>query len=338
MEPEILLLTDDEGTGEELSGEPEAESPFIEGTNIQWAWDATCLGYLKTCPQLYKYIIIDGWQSEGENVHLRFGSEVHIAEQEYYTMRVAGINHEESLHEVVRNLLIRTHDFAPHEDSKPGKYKNRRTLLRLVIDSLDQYNLGQDDPAGTYIKDDGTAAVELSFRFELDISPNCEAGGEPRPYTLCGHLDRVVEFNDELFVMDYKTATTTLGDYYFNQFDPNNQMSLYTLAGRVVLESNVKGVIIQGMQILLTEPTRSVRSITYRTEDQLDEWLQDFAWWMSAAEVYAENNYWPKNDTACSNYGGCRFQQVCSKSPGVREKFLKSNFKQGERWNPLKVR
>lgn len=51
------------------------DSPFLPGTKIQYAWDSTSIGYLKTCPRLYQYTIIEGWQSKGESLHLRFGSE-----------------------------------------------------------------------------------------------------------------------------------------------------------------------------------------------------------------------------------------------------------------------
>ena len=43
--------------------------------------------------------------------------------------------------------------------------KTVRLLISLVVDYLDHFD---NDPAETYIKSDGTAAVELSFRFELD--------------------------------------------------------------------------------------------------------------------------------------------------------------------------
>jgi hypothetical protein len=49
--------------------------------------------------------------------------------------------------------------------AKAGKYKNRETFISLVVDYLDHFGI---DPAETYIKSDGTPAVELSFRFELD--------------------------------------------------------------------------------------------------------------------------------------------------------------------------
>src|SRR5260370_26727814 len=99
------------------------------------------------------------------------------------------------------------------ETTKAGNYKNRRTLLQLCVDYFDFF---KDDPAQTFILENGKPAVELSFKFELDWGPQhkqtfhgdkfidkkMEVG---QPYLLCGHLDRVVTFSDHLFVLDHKT-------------------------------------------------------------------------------------------------------------------------------------
>lgn len=307
-------------------------SPFIAGTRIQFAWDSTSLGYLKTCPRLYYYHMIEGWQSKDESIHLRFGIELHTALQSYDILRAEGATHNDALHQITRDLLIRTADYpSVSPDDKPSiRYKTRAALTRTVIWYLEHY---KDDAAQTHILSDGKAAVELSFRFELDYTPE----DQTVPYVLCGHLDRVVRFQDELFVMDYKTTTTTPGSYYFAQYEPHNQMSLYTLATQIVLDAPVRGVIINAIQIL-AEDSRFVRGFTYRTADQLNEWQTDLQNWLTLAQHYAETDYWPQNDTACDKFGGCRFRNICSKSPGVRKQFLKSEFTQGEPWNPLRVR
>lgn len=322
-------------------------SPFLPGTKVQYAWDSVCLGLLKTCPRLYQYQIIEGWVPKGESVHLRFGQEYHQALQEYDVSRANGVNHEDSVFDTISALSKRVWDWDVDRDSKAGKYKNRDTLLSLVVDYLDHF---ADDPAQTYIRADGTPAVELSFRFELDWGPGPherDASGVPnlwpnkQPYLLCGHLDRVVSFNDQLLVMDHKTSTSTLGSYWFDQWSPNNQMSLYTYAGQVVLSTPIKGVIISGAQIMLDQPNRFVRGFSYRTPDQLEEWLDDLRFWLISAENYAQMDYWPQNDTSCDKFGGCRFRGICSKQASVRESFLRSDFEQlapQDRWNPLKSR
>lgn len=308
-----------------------APSPFLPDSNIQFAWDSTSLGLLKTCPRLYQYTMINGWSPTEESVHLRFGQEYHQALQDYDLSRATGIPHDDAVFDVVRELLIRTHGWD-QSAAKAWKYKNRSSLVRTVIDYLDNF---EDDTCETYIKTDDRPAVELSFRFELSFGPV-----EGQPYILCGHLDRVVRFNGDLFVMDHKTTTTTPGDYYFAQFEPSNQMSLYTLASQIILDVPIKGVIITAAQIMI-DSSRFVRGFTFRTKDQIEEWLIDASRWFNLAEWYAANNYWPQNDTACDKFGGCKFRSICSKSPSVRDIYLRSNFKQlpiEERWNPLRSR
>jgi hypothetical protein len=77
-----------------------------------------------------------------------------------------------------------------------------------------------------------------------------------------------------------------LTSYYWVQFEPSNQMTLYSLAGKVILDSPVRGVIIDAAQIKEGE-TIFGRSITYRTQDQLEEWLADLRFWLTLAEQYA---------------------------------------------------
>lgn len=323
-----------------------APSPFLPGTHIQFAWDSTSLGDLKTCGRLYQYRMIEGWVPKDENIHLRFGLEYHKAFEDYEHAIANGMSHDDAVREALRQLLIRTKDWDPDILTKAGQYKNRWSLVRTVLWYFDYY---KDDKAVTYRLADDTPAVELSFKFELDWGPaqvHLNKDGTvaeditPQPYLLCGHLDRVVVFNDATFVLDHKTTTQTLGSYYFNQFEPDNQMTLYSMAGKIVLDAPINGVIIDAAQ-LLADDTRFVRSFTFRTQEHINEWLADLRYWLTLAEQFAKAEHWPMNDKACSMYGGCRFREVCSKSPSVRRRFLESNFVQlppEERWNPLKAR
>lgn len=295
-------------------------SHFLPGTDIQFAWSSTGLGLLKTCPRLYQYTVIEGWGSRDESVHLRFGLEYHAALQDYAVARAEEETHEDAIRTCIRRLHSRVWDWNPDRNARAGKYKNRETIVGLVLDYLDHFI---DDPAETFTLDDGSPAVELPFKFELDWGPQAQAS---QPYLLCGHLDRVVNYTDHLFVMDRKTSISTLSGYYFNQFSPSNQMTLYTLAGKIMLNSPIKGVIIDAAQVLLEKPNAFQRGFTYRTDDQLDEWLVDLRYWLHNAEAYATNHYWPQNDTSCDKFGGCKFREVCSRSPQVREQYLKATF------------
>jgi PD-(D/E)XK nuclease superfamily len=279
--------------------------------------------------------MIEGWQPKEESIHLRFGIEYHKGLQNYKKLIADGLSHDDALVEVVHEMLYSTEDWDPDITTKAGYYKNRRSLFRSVIWYLDNH---RDDVAETHILNNGKPAVEMSFRYELDYGPK----GWDQPYVLCGHLDEVVNYNDELFVQDHKTTTSSPNEKYFSQYEPNNQMSFYSLASRVVLHDSlpIKGVIIN-VAYLTVDATQYYRGFTFRSSDQLDEWERDLKSWLHKAEEHAIGNDWPQNDTACDKYGGCRFREVCSQSLKVREQFLKADFVKvplEERWNPLKPR
>jgi len=250
---------------------------------------------------------------------------------------------------VVAQLLGRIHDWDPDPTTKAYENKNKDSLLHLCIAYMDHY---RDDPCETLILENGKPAVEMSFRFELDFGP--QAGLRPnneftgpanpaisQPYLLCGHLDRVVTYAESNFVLDHKTTSATPTDYYFNQFTPNNQMTLYSFAGKVILEVPIAGVIVEAAQVAKEKPMKFERRPTYRNDEVIDEWLDDLEYHLANAEAFAEAGHWPMNDTACDKFGGCRFREVCSKAPAVRERFLRADFVQlppESRWNPLRSR
>jgi hypothetical protein len=317
-------------------------SPFLADTNVQYAYDSTSLSYLKRCPRLYQYEMIEGYQARDESVHLRFGIEYHNSLQEYEALVADGGDHNEAVHTVVFNLLQRIADWDPDRDTKAGKFKNPETLLRTVVWYLDEF---EHDEARTLILRDGTPAVEQSFRFELDWGPETARNERghwlpDQPYVLCGHLDKVVVYQGEKFGMDHKTTTRALYANYFDQYEPDNQMTLYTLATKIIFNTPVRGMIVNAAQIGIGF-SRFARGITYRTADQLNEWLVDLKVILAEAEGYAKRNYWPMRDTSCDKYGGCKFREICSQSPKVRDRLLRSNFnklEENERWNPLRTR
>jgi len=295
---------------------------------MQWAWDSTSLGWLKECPRKYQYHMLEGWSGRGESIHLEFGILYHEALEHYEKARAFNVSHEEAVRDTISLILRRTWrdnkpwraaiDLSPEDKAS---LKNRENLIRTIVWYLDKF---KDDPAKTKFSN-GNPMIELHFQFEVEDG-----------ITLCGYLDRVVDFQNEPFVMDRKTTTSTLGSYYFDQYDPDNQMSFYTVASQIAFKTPVKGVIVDAAQIAVGF-SRFVRSFVFKTSDQIDEWMKDLRIWLKMAERFALDNYWPMNDKSCHKFGGCPFREICSKSQHVREKFLESHFERKE-WNPLVLR
>jgi hypothetical protein len=317
-----------------------APSPFFKGTTLQFAWDSTSTGLLMDCAYKYYLTIIQGWRKKDESVHLKFGGVFAYAMEAYAHAKAAGADHEDALDAAVARTLLETWNHERDEDGNriPGTgtpwepdnspKKNRDTLLRTVVWYFEEY---KDDPAKTLILPNGDPATEVSFKFESGIHD--PYGGE---YLLTGHLDKGVVYGDDPFVMDQKTTGGGLGAYYFSQFDLSNQMSQYTFAGKIVWNVPLRGVIIDAAAILVGSTTFG-RSITMRSEKQLEEWHNNVAQWLGLAERFADSGKYPMNLQSCNNYGGCVFKGICSKDPSVREAFLKTDFEK-RFWNPLEVR
>lgn len=316
-------------------GEP-APSPFSAILpTFQTSWDSTSLGWFKECPQLYKYQMIDRWSPRSKGVHLAFGGWYASGLEHYARARALGATHDAACISMVRTTLTASGTYtdtgtflpwSPDATIGTAALKTRYTLIRALIWNVEER---QTSPFSTYIRPNGHPAVELSFSFHAFT-----LDGES--ISLSGHLDEVVTADDQYWIRDDKTTGGALGQHYFRQFTPNNQMSLYSLAGKIILNLPIRGVLVKAAQI-------GVNFVRFQTAQVprpvavLDEWFEDTRAWITLAKRYAEQNHWPKNDKSCGNYGGCPFQSVCAVSPSHRLAWLEQDFIRRE-WNPLETR
>lgn len=288
------------------------------------------MGAFKTCPRKYYFSIVLGWATRKESVHLTFGRLYHAALERYDHEKFAGADHDQALDISLDWLLKATWNVELRRPwLSDDQYKNRFTLVRTVVWYLDQF---RDDPLGTIKLANGKPAVELSFRFDTGFRAYT---GEP--FLLCGHMDRLVKFNEQIYVLDRKTTKATLTGDFFAKFTPDNQFSTYTCAGKIVYNMPTAGLIVDGAQVAVTF-SRFGREFVPRSEDFLEEWLSEWGnYWVKLLEGCAKSNVWPANDKSCGNYGGCEFQGVCSKGPSMRNAWLAGQYVKRV-WDPLQTR
>jgi hypothetical protein len=297
---------------------------------LQFAWDSTSLSALKECPRKYYYSIVLGYQSKHRSFHLDFGIFYHEALEAYDRAKALGSDHEASCVAAVRRALVSSWNTDLNRPWISGdNYKNRFTLIRTIVWYLEQF---RDDPIETIILAGGQPAVELSFRY--NFPHHFSSTGEDAIY--CGHLDRLGSIGGGLWVVDRKTTQHAIDDRYFQRYSPDNQMSAYAYAGKIVYNIPVQGVIVDAAQVLVTF-SRFRRGFANRTDSQLAEWQRDAGYYIAQAELYATSNYWPQNDKSCFNYGGCPYREICARSPEVRERWLEANYVKRV-WDPLVTR
>jgi hypothetical protein len=258
---------------------------------LQLAIDSTSLGEFKTCPRRYYYTIICGYVPPQVSVDLHFGLLYHSILEFYDHERASGKGHKDALISTVRYALNETWD---HDLNRPwmsaDPNKNRETLIRSIIDYLDKFSY---DTLETVILKNGTAAVELSFRLELDkTAPTGEH------HILCGHIDKLAKLNGYTWIVDRKTTKSTINRAYFARYSPDNQMSFYTYAGKIIYGEEIRGVILDVAQIMV-DHTEFYRDTVHRSDSTLNEWIQDTLSYIDDMEESAKNNYWRQNDKAC---------------------------------------
>lgn len=297
-------------------------SESFNSDGVQIAWNSSSIKLAEACLRKYYYKMIEGWQPETLSVHLRFGQHYASALEQFHKHVALGVDREEAIEAVVLEALIATWDGdAPWESEH--NTKTRANLIRTIVWYLDHY---AEDACTTVILSDGSPAVEHSVALAVDNG-----------ITFTAHLDRFVNYASHTYVQDQKTTGTTLTARYFEGYSPDTQMSMYTFLGKTALSLPVQGVMIDAAQIAVGF-SRFERGFTFRTDDQLNEWYDDAMRVIERAQTATRENYFPMNPSSCGNFGGCEFRDVCSRSPSVREQFLKSKFVRGPIFDPLEQR
>jgi hypothetical protein len=339
---------------DEAQHETSVQSPFIEGTNIQFAWDSVSLSTILECPQRYKLKIIEGWRNKapGYAIALGFGILVHTGVEEYHRARANKKSHDEATKFALRRVMEKRnapdeptlYSLLPTPDAitqlkeetdedegdtggslRNAKVRTRYHLWRALVWYFEQY---RNDPMEVVQLANGTPAVEHSFR--VDVGKSLSDG---TPILLAGHIDKLVRFNGQVLVTDVKT-TKSISRLYFRMFDLSHQMTGYTLGGKLALPEPIAGVCIDAIELQIGGVKFS-RGFTYRTESQLNEYRDLLGYVGSMAERYYYEDYYPLNTAACMF---CEFKDVCSQPPELRHGYLNFLFERREAWNPLKSR
>lgn len=281
----------------------------------QMTWDASSLDNLHRCPRYYKYSVLDGYR-RGMATTTNFGTAYHNSIEEYDRQLLQG-SWEFAQRAAVRAAFKNGQGLPTHAergDKKEGDDNGRtgEALMRAVVWYTEQF---KNDPLKTAQLPDGTAGLEV--RFEVPIS-----GTE---FRLSGRIDKLAYMDDELYIVERKTTAQALGPRYFGNYSPNTQVTTYIWALRNFLGLPIQGVIVEAMQTAVNF-SRYGRAIQRRTEAQLEEYEQAMRYHIAEADRFQREGFWPMNESACGNYGGCTFRDVCARPPAQRPDWLAADF------------
>ncbi len=300
----------------------------FDENGVQFGWDQTSIKLAEECLYKYKLRMLDGWRPRATSVHLFFGGIYASCLEHFHKFRAEGMSHDDALNEVVSEALYKTWTYDDEGQSlgpwvSDHNTKTRENLIRTIVWYFEQF---KEDSCETVILGDGKAAVEYSFQLPVDNG-----------IVFSGHIDRLVTYSNNIYVQDQKTTATTITPRYFAGYNPEDQVLMYSFAGRAIFKLPVKGMMIDAAQIAVGF-TRFERGFIFVDNPTLDEWYDDALYHIETAQAATRANHFPKNRTSCHKYAGCEFRNVCAASPHVREQFLKADFERGQRWDPLEAR
>lgn len=302
----------------------EKNTSFKNG--VQFAWDNTSIALFKTCPRKYFYTIIQGYVPKIMAPPLAFGIHLHTLFQTWHILVDSGVDRHTALIRITRlaGLLGET---LPLGDSA----RTKETLVRAIVWYLDQF---WEDKAISIKLPSGKPAVEYHFKLPF-------MSYERDTVYLCGHIDRMVTWQQEAYVCDYKTTKYPLDGHFFEKFKPSTQMPLYVTACHLIADTlqdlpPAHGVIIDGVQLGVNF-CRYARNVISYTLEEINEYIESLKYWIAQARFACKSSTFPANEESCDKYGGCHFREICSKPPARREAFLSGKFVRRV-WDPLKPR
>ena len=299
-------------------------SSFKDG--VQFAWDATSISIFKTCPYKYYLSQVVGWNHKLIPPPLAFGIYMHRILQTWHVLRATGLPQPDVLLRCIK-LAGLLGEKLPNGDNARGKEQ----LVRATMWYFEQF---WDDRTKTVILSSGKPAVEYSFtlpfftHLDLDVY-------------LCGHIDRLVQWDGRILAADYKTTKYQTDQKWLNSFKPTTQFPLYIAATQIIAAETQElpatdGILLDGIQLGVNF-NRYIRYVIPYTPEEINDYLKGLTYWVKQAMNACDSGYFPQNEESCSKYGSCQFREICSKPQARRESYLKGHFRKTT-WDPLRNR
>lgn len=271
--------------------------------------DSTILATFKSCEMKAFRTYVEHWKRKGESIHLVAGAAyargLEVARKAFWD---GGDSQDVAVAKGVGALITAYGDFQPPEGAS-------KTLDRMV-GALEFYfsqcpfsrehRLGEQRDGKPYkYPHVNEHAIEFSFTTPLPV--NHPQTGEPLIYS--GRSDMIVEFADGIYIWDDKT-TSSLGQSWASSWDLRSQFTGYCWAARE-LGLRVDGVVANGTSILKTK-FDFLRAITYRSEFQINQWLDNTVLVLERfIRSWERDTYEYNFDDACTSFGGCSLKEIC---------------------------
>lgn len=288
------------------------------------AIDSTLRGTFVACPRKFELQYLNHWKPQRESIHLvaggAFAEGIEAVRRAHFER---GMPETLAISEGIKAFTKHWGDFEPADASSPKSFTR---MAAALVAYFDHHGVATDTI--TPHRTGGKYAIEFDFAIPISIDLRHPTTGDPILYT--GRFDMLGDFMDAVWAVDEKT-TSYLGKSWYNNWNLRSQLTGYVWAA---LESgyNCAGALIRGVAIRKTG-FDFAESIQYRPRWFIERWHAQLIRDVRRMIDCWESGYFDYNlDNACTDYGGCTFQEICtSQNP---ERWLSAHFVQ-RIWDPL---
>lgn len=247
--------------------------------------DSSILTELERCPRkaMYKYVYIRR-SNEEDTVSMDFGTAYHTFRHEF----TQSYDFDKALEAANKGFI------EPEEGHK------KTFLDKLRLEQSCKAGMSREVLQKT-AKSHIIISSETSFELPL-----------PSGRLYGGRFDRIVQWNDRLWVVDFKTKSWMLTEGASEQYTYDKQMSGYIWAAEQLSGRKIDGCIIEVMYNTKKSGPEIKPLLTTRTQwdiDQFLEWAED-KW--DEWERRMKSMVWPQHATSCFDFfKKCEFFNAC---------------------------
>ena len=267
-------------------------------------FDFTSMDCFLTCRRKYEYRIQRGLVGMAPPTAAEFGRCIHAALDVWY---------------VDRNLEKCLQAFVEMFKADPDDDKRTPVMGCWILKNY--HEKYQDQPF---------KVLSTEQEFTIDL---------PWHKKLIGRIDKIIEWDGAMWVMDHKT-TSSLGDAYMKMHTPNMQFTGYVYAANK-LGFKCQGVLVDAILVakgLLEASSRAKltplrRDFAYRSAGDIEEYLRTIYDIQQDIELCENSNWWYPNHASCTDYGECPYRKICKESAEYRERIITNDYRV-KHWDP----